>query len=247
MKKILICLILVLLLILCYNTISNGISIGSFSISGYGELSSKSENLNNKLEQANKLTTIDINDKINALNTAYKDLTKSRADYEDLIAYSTSEERETILKEGYQVEVLYATLGNYADKHGVVLDISFETVSGSTNDMKNMRIKVTGEYINITDFIYDIEDDVRLGFKIEDFQMVPSGTTTSKNVNFTLSKLDATFVVKDIKVRTTMDTTSTSSTVNTTSTPTNTNTQTQNQTTENQVTETQNSVVENNV
>ena len=60
-----------------------------------------------------------------------------------------------------------------------------------------MNFTVNGSYVSITDFIYDIENDSKLGFKIDDFKMNPStenslvATFTCKEVPIKVGKVDA--------------------------------------------------------
>ena len=77
----------------------------------------------------------------------------------------------------------------------------------------NLRFTATGSYISITDFISAIENDSTLGFKIEEFRMVPSG-----------SDLQATFVCKDIAIAEVSTTTTTTTTNNTNGTNSTNNT-----------------------
>ena len=73
-----------------------------------------------------------------------------------------------------------------------------DIVRGNTSETYNLRFTVNGSYISITDFISDIENDSTLGFKIEEFKMVP-GTSTSD--------LKATFVCKEIAIKDISETT----------------------------------------
>ena len=64
--------------------------------------------------------------------------------------------------------------------------------SGTAQDVYNLKFTVTGSYISITDFISDIENDSTLGFKIEEFKMIPAGEN---------GDLQATFVCKEISIK----------------------------------------------
>lgn len=54
----------------------------------------------------------------------------------------------------------------------------------------DLKFTVTGSYVDITEFIYDIENDSKLGFKIDNFTMTGSDT------------LSATFTCNGIKIKT---------------------------------------------
>ena len=55
--------------------------------------------------------------------------------------------------------------------------------------MCDLKFTVSGDYIPLTDFIYDLEDDPKLGFEISDFALSKGG-----------DNLQATFTVKSIPV-----------------------------------------------
>lgn len=55
----------------------------------------------------------------------------------------------------------------------------------------NIAFVATGEYISISEFIYAIEKDEKLGFKIENFQMVS---------NNDINELRATFNIKNVAI-----------------------------------------------
>ena len=59
-----------------------------------------------------------------------------------------------------------------------------------------MKFTATGEYVGITDFIYDIENDSSLGFKIEEFKLLPATTQQSDGK----TNLSATFTCKNIAI-----------------------------------------------
>ena len=71
-------------------------------------------------------------------------------------------------------------MGNYATEEGVILqfDVTKSASVGSSKSSSSqdyifcdLNFTVTGEYIPVTDFIYDIEDDDRFKFEITSFAM----------------------------------------------------------------------------
>ena len=90
----------------------------------------------------------------------------------------------------------------------------FEIVSGDTgeSEIHNINFTITGHYIAIINFISAIENDSKLGFRIENFKMVPGG-----------DDLTATFTARNIRIKNEQTTTSTTST-QTTNTTTNSTT-----------------------
>ena len=92
--------------------------------------------------------------------------------------------------EKYEIETLWVKLGNHATTQGVV--IKMDVKKGNAQDVYDLQFTATGSYISITDFISAIENDSSLGFKIEEFKLVPSSSG---------SDLQATFVCKDITIK----------------------------------------------
>ena len=54
----------------------------------------------------------------------------------------------------------------------------------------NMSFTVTGAYLDISEFVYQIEKDPELGFRIEEFTLVP----------YSEESLQATFIIKNISI-----------------------------------------------
>ena len=92
--------------------------------------------------------------------------------------------------EKYEIETLWVKLGNHATKEGVVMKMDVTNGSSGAQGSYNLNFTATGGYVQIEDFISSIENDSTLGFKIEEFKMIPSG-----------NELQATFVCKDIPIK----------------------------------------------
>ena len=83
----------------------------------------------------------------------------------------------------YEIESLWVKIGNHAKSEGVVMKM--DLLRGTGDDNYNLNFTVNGSYIGITNFISNIENDSQLGFKIENFSMVPSSSTTDLQATFT--------------------------------------------------------------
>ena len=109
-----------------------------------------------------------------------------------MIAVSTdSEVQEAAQLQTYEIEYLWAKIGNHATSEGATIKMDVTKGTNTTSNTYNLKFTVTGSYISITDFISDIENDSSLGFKIEEFKMLPGNG----------SDLEATFVCKDITIK----------------------------------------------
>ena len=76
----------------------------------------------------------------------------------------------------YKIEYLWTKLGDYADNRKVKMKMD---VIDAGNGTYNLSFNIVGSYINVTDFIYDIEKDTNLNFRIADFKMIPDSSTTT--------------------------------------------------------------------
>lgn len=192
MKKVLILILIILLGVMCYNTIKNGYELAGFSVLGLGEIQVENENLDTELLKAEELKNKDYPSKLGEISTASKELLSTKKTYDELIAYSSEQEVIDAAKsERYDIEVLWTRVGNHATGNGVVPKMDLVASSNNTPNANDLKFTVTGNYIAITDFIRDIEEDVKLGFAIEEFELVP--VTAGEGTN-----LQATFRVKDI-------------------------------------------------
>lgn len=191
MKKLLISILIGLLLILSAFLIIQGIGIGNFKILGITGIKNKSEELNQKIQEAGKLAEKDYKQAVSDVESNAKKLSQEKQTYEEM---TTTVDGETVSSgqiQKYEIETLWVKLGNHATSEGAVMKMDVVT-SGAAQDVYNLKFTVTGSYISITDFISDIENDSTLGFKIEEFKMSPSGNE---------GDLQATFTCKEITIK----------------------------------------------
>lgn len=203
MKKLLISIIIILVLILTGVTIINGLKIGNFKILGIIEIKKQNEDLDNKIKEATKLASTDYPKTLDDLNKNLKEFKNTKTNYEEMVTISTENEIQAANQYGvYEIGMLWIELGNHAKSEGVIMDVSAKDLTGIDNnstsevDKKyncNLYFTATGTYAGIAGFIEDIEDDSKLGFKIEDFNI-----TTSSEGN---DVLQATFTCRDIIIR----------------------------------------------
>lgn len=225
MKKLLISIIIILVLILAGITIINGLEIGNLKILGITEIKKQNEDLDTKIKEATKLASTDYPKALDDLNKTVKEFESTKSNYEEMINVSTESEIQAANQYGvYEIGMLWIELGNHAKSEGITMDVSakdltpIHTNTTTEVDKKyncNLYFTATGTYAGIAGFIEDIEDDSKLGFRIEDFKI----TASSEGNNV----LQATFTCKDIIIRgistgsvTTPETTSTTSDENST-------------------------------
>lgn len=190
MRKVLIMVIILLLLALGYILTFEGIEIGSFKIWSIKQLADSSKSIDSKIEEINSLIDVQYPKKISDLKTASNNMKTAKEEY---LSYTNLSSDEEILKamqdESYSIEFLWTKIGNHATSQGV--NLKFEIVSSTTgaNNVNDINFTVQGTYIGITNFIYAIENDEELNFRIQNFKLLPhdgnvlQGTFTVKNIS----------------------------------------------------------------
>lgn len=219
MKKLLIGLLIILLIILAYFAIFEGITLGSFHVLSVEQIKQENDRLEQEIAETQVLMNSDYKTKTDELESSVSQLLVAKDEYHDLASVSTEGELVAASQdEIYTVEYLWTRFGRHATAEGV--NLYYEISSGSTgeSDVKNISFTVSGGYTPILSFIEAIEDDDELGFRIENFKMTPGG-----------DYLQATFLVRNVRIKTenvssSAGTSSTTTTTQSTNTPTTTDT-----------------------
>lgn len=191
MRKILLGIILALLVLLAFFFVRSGIKIGNFQIMGIIHISEESKEMEQELENLTKITNIDFPQRQSELDKSVQELKTAKQTYEEKSAYSTDDEIVAALRnQTHEVEHLLTKVGTYATKEGIGLNINPQTTG--VEKTYDLIFTAEGRYIGIIDFLYAIEDDNELEFKIESFKLLPSTTNSSLVV--------ATFTVKNVRI-----------------------------------------------
>lgn len=211
MKKILIGILIILLVVMAYFAIFRGISIGNFEILSLKQIESKNDNLTQEIASTEALMHRDYSAKTEELEKSVSDLLAAKEEYKDLENVSTQGEiKKATRQENYKIEYLWTKIGSYATAEGVTLKLDILPGETGESDVKNLSFTVSGNYGAVILFITRIEDDTQLGFRIENFKMLPGSSETGR---------EATFVVRNVRIQ--QETTSRSTTNNNTQEDTN--------------------------
>ena len=226
MRKILIILLCVALAWGTYQTIAVGFHIGdNFSVANYKEVSDSSREIDTLISTLSNVNDIQFAQSKSNLEQEIKNYKNVKEEYDELAATAQTEEGspEISLVDIYDVDFLWTAIGNYGTEEGISLKFDITRSMSSYLESQNytmcdLKFTVSGEYIALTDFIYDLEDDNKLGFEISDFSLAKGG-----------DNLQATFTVKNVPINNknlTEITTSVSSSPEDESTSSSTNTNT---------------------
>lgn len=189
MKDILITVISILLTVVIIICMVKGLTVGRFHILSISNIKQESLNLDNEVDELNNLKNVTYKKKIDDLQTATKDLTTAKQKYLDLASVSTDKEiQDANLEQTYAMEFLWNKVGSYATKEGVTL--KWDVSSTGVNNKYTLNFTTTGSYVGIISYIYALENDSDLAFRIENFKMTASG----ENVT-------ATFTVNNVAIK----------------------------------------------
>ena len=193
MKKILLILITAALIYMVYNTIANGMEIGSLKIPSYNTLQTRNTELDKKIAALDSLIKNDYEKKKNEVANAKADFNIKKQSYDSLAANATDQQLEAAMKEEeYLLDYLWILVGNYANDNGVKFLMNVNDDEDYTIDFD-----VTGRYISIINFIYDLANDTELKFVIDNIRLeggsnqneVTKGKFTISGVNV-ITKVD---------------------------------------------------------
>ena len=189
MRKLLILVLIIILLAALGIMLTSGIAIGSFEIPSIKKIIDENKDLDTKIAELNTAIENDYASARTSLDTSVKTLEAEKQKYQDTITYSTEEEIKAANQtEEYEISYLWTKIGLYATNNNVTIQANVS--SGTVAGLYNISFTARGEYISISEFVYAIENDSTLGFKIEDFALVPYSENT----------LQATFIIRNIAI-----------------------------------------------
>lgn len=190
MRKYLLILILIIACVLCFLIMSFGFTI----IPSYKEVNMILAEKKQVLAELNTKNSSEFIAKQTSLNSSAQEYKNKKAQYDELVQAGKITEETVSSMELYDVDFLWATIGNYATQKEVTLQLDVSKSATKTSISPeyvicDLNFTITGDYIAITDFIYSIENDDKLNFEIRKFVMKKGG-----------EDLQATFIVKDVPV-----------------------------------------------
>ena len=184
MRKLLLSILLILLIVMTVLCVKNGIKIGPLHVLGITQIQDANGELTRKISEA-KNTNENYANKLNEIKKVITELGSARQKYLETINVSTeSEIREATQTKNYTIEYLWSQVGNHATQEGV--NIKMDVVSGVDENTKNLNFTVSGNYLAITNFITQLENDSSLQFTIDEFSMTQN---------------QCGFVVKDVLIK----------------------------------------------
>ena len=182
-------LVLVLLIVGTTYVALNTISLGDISILSVSDMQKQKEEL--VIEESNLIiikSQFDLatNNLVNA-QSAYK---TSRDRYNEISDEDIETIKEATKEDHYYVEWLWIVLGEYAEDNNLTLKVIDPRKGDEASGEGTVQINVVGRYQDIANFVFEVENDNELRFKLDNMAM----TYNSDN------KVSATFDVLGMEV-----------------------------------------------
>lgn len=155
-------------------------------VTSYSELKGNKEKLEKDLKELDNLNGAKLDEAVDNVRIEKQNYESKKNEY-DTLALSASEEdiAEANKIERYLLDYLWIRVGNYANDNNVKFKMT-PNASDAT-----LSFDITGSYVSVINFIYDIQNDAELNFKVDGI-VVEGGSSDSI--------VKANFVVKDVNV-----------------------------------------------
>ena len=195
MKKILLVLIIILTGYATWLFVTQGFEFDlgfvMVDVPSYQEVTNNKKELDSKLTSLKTKNDNELVMEENKVETSMKTYEARKQEY-DMLAMTASEKEiaEANKIERYLLDYLWIKVGNYASDNYVKFKMT-----PNTNE-QTLTFDITGKYISVINFIYDLENDLDLNFEING--IVIQGGSTSEIVK-------ANFNVEGIRVVTSPD------------------------------------------
>lgn len=193
-------LLLILVCFLAYGVFSswaNGFSFNMFGLnfetSSYNGIMNKSSELTGRINDLKTKNSTDYNLALSRKQAAVNSFNSNKEDYDKLAAQASVEEiREANKREEYFLDYLWMKIGTYANNNEIRV-----LIEPNYNDA-TIDFDISGQYIAVINFIYDLENDSELSFNIDNIVMqggssaaVTKASFQVKNINILTSQEDA--------------------------------------------------------
>ena len=174
--------IIMLILAFCILFVTIGVfinGIGILKINGISDIKQKDQMLSAKIQELDVCVNNEYKAALAKLNSTYNLFKNSKNEYnEQVVISSLNKSSYASQTERYNVDYLLTKIGKYAEEEDVVIKTNI-VPSEALEDYYHLNFMVWGTYLYTANFIYDIESDSKLGFKIDNFKMVPYYTDES--------------------------------------------------------------------
>lgn len=164
---------LTILLILLVVSLFNGVHLGKITILSLQEIANKKEQIT--LSETNyDLENTKYQVALSKLNREKELFQTSKNKYEAISEEMIRLINERNTQEKYSIEYIWIKLGNYAQECNLDIIVAEpgNPIEETSEEKESIfQIQVKGTYLNVASFIYDIENDSELKFKLDNIKM----------------------------------------------------------------------------
>lgn len=186
MKKFILVILTTLSIYFTYIMIAEGVEVSDrfpikISVYSYDKMLEEGNVLNQKLTDLGMLNTETLVSSENSVETETLGFESKKLEYETLEANASEEEiAEANKKQEYLLDYLWIVIGNYANDNNVKFKMQTDDV--------NLRINfdITGSYVSIINFIYDLQNDENLRFNLNGIKLAGSTSEDTTKANFSV-------------------------------------------------------------
>ena len=188
-RKILLLILVIVLAFGLWGAFSNGISINIFGFKietgSYTSLIKGAETLTTEKNQLQTLNDVTFKSEKNRLDASISNFKSNKEAYDDLAARASVEEIRAInqVKE-YLLDYLWMKIGTYANDNDIKLLMT------PNYQQAKINFDVSGQYIAVINFIYDLERDQDLSFNIDNIVMQGGSSDSITKANFVVSNVN---------------------------------------------------------
>ena len=188
-KKLLLLILVIVLAVGLWNSFSKGVSInlGKLKIEtdSYTTLIAKANKLSKETNELNVANTSTYNDELNDLKKAQNNFNESKRQYDEAAAQASVEEIRAVNQtKEYLLDYLWMKIGTYANDNDVKVLIDHKP------DEAKIDFDVSGQYIAVINFIYDLERDADLSFNVDNIVMQGGSSDSITKASFTVSNVN---------------------------------------------------------
>jgi hypothetical protein len=196
-KKILLLALVVVLAIGLLMNFLHGVNLpfelfGEKSTGSYTDLLELAKSLQDKKQELNDLNDKTFKAEVDRLEIMKGAFKNSKNEYDDLAAHASAEEiRQLNQSKEYLLDYIWMRVGTYAQDNDVKVLIDTET----DKDIDRINFDVSGQYIAVINFIYDLQKDQELAFNIDNIVMQGGSSDSVTKASFYV--LDVNVVSKE--------------------------------------------------
>ena len=191
-RKFLLLALTIIMALLLWNSFTHGVFVKNLKIKGeplktssYTSLVTLSETLNEKKSNLEKANNTTYQAEVKKLDVAKSYFKINKAAYDDVAATASIEDiRAVNQRKEYLLDYLWMKIGTYANDNDVKV-----LIDDKPNESK-IYFDVSGQYIAIINFIYDLEKDEDLAFNIDNIVMQGGSTDSVTKASFVVSNIN---------------------------------------------------------